>query len=74
MITKEQAAELRRLIGAHVTSQVTIALCGEVSSAYAADRVVADSCRLLEFISRITEDDSWDSDRRPGGDGVGVGE
>lgn len=54
MITKEQAEELRRLIGAHTAAQVSFALCGEVSHAYA-EAAVTGSCGLLEFIRSITE-------------------
>ena len=55
MITKEQAEELRRLIGAHTAAQVTAARCGALISPYAVDAVTANCINLLEFINSITE-------------------
>lgn len=55
MITKEQAEELRRLIGAHTAAQVTAARSGALVSQYAIDAVTSNCINLLEFISSITE-------------------
>lgn len=61
MITKEQAKELRQLIGAHVAAQNTLALLAKgvcLSSLIEANAVyvaTAGSINLLEFIASITE-------------------
>ncbi|MEL5372107.1 hypothetical protein [Serratia nevei] len=55
MITKSQAEELRRLIGAHTAAQVTAARSGALISPHAIDAVTANCLNLLEFISSITE-------------------
>ena len=55
MITKAQAEELRRLIGAHTAAQVTAARSGALISPYVIDTVTANCINLLEFISSITE-------------------
>lgn len=54
MITKAQAEELRRLIGAHTAAQVTAARSGALISPYAIDAVTANCINLLEFITSIT--------------------
>lgn len=70
MITKEQANELRRLIGAHTATQVSVAQCGTFAGEYISNASITNCCNLLEFISSITEYDSWDIYRRPGGEWV----
>lgn len=61
MITKEQAHELRQLIGAHVAAQNTLSLLAKgvcLSSLVEANAfhvATVRSLNLLEFISSITE-------------------
>lgn len=55
MITKAQAEELRRLIGAYTAAQVTAARSNWLGGSYAADGVTVTCINLLEFISSITE-------------------
>lgn len=56
MITKEQAEELRRLIGAHTAAQVTFDRRGRRPGLSRAAATAVCAYRSLEdFISRITE-------------------